>query len=198
MLIVAAWQGLQNDSISAGNTRLLMIFVGIVALSMLTQAIVVVLMAIGAKKAQERIVTLIEEMKVKAMPVLHKSEELLSETGPKIKTITDNLVHTSDLVRAKAQELDATISDANTRTKAQVARVDSMISTALTATGTLAAMIHHGIRTPVAEAVGVVNGFKAGIDVLLSKSGASGKSKQGTGWLKSKSKAITLYKGDEE
>jgi hypothetical protein len=188
MLIVAAWLGLQTDSFSGENTKLLMIFVGIVALSMLSQAIVVIFMAVGAKRAQQRVVVIAEEIRSRAMPILDKSEDLLEDAVPKIKAITENLLQTSHIVRAKAQEFDGTLSDANMRTRAQVARLDGMVSTALTATGTLAAMIHQGIKTPVVEVIGLVNGVKAGIDVLMSKSKGFGRT----------SKAITLYKGDDD
>jgi hypothetical protein len=171
MLILAAWQGLQNDSISSGNTRLLMIFVGMVALCMLAQTIVVIAMAIGAKKAQERVALIAEQLRGRSEPILDAAETLLKDSVPKVKVITENLVETSRIVREQAEKLNSTLSDANTRTKAQVARVDGMVSSALSATGSVAEMIHKGIKTPVVEIAGVVNGLKAGLDVLLSKSG---------------------------
>lgn len=187
MVMTAVWQGLENDSISAGNTRLLMIFVGLVAFSMLVQAIVVIIVAIGAKKTQTRVLQIFEELRLRALPILDSTEDVLRDSLPKIKTISENLVQTSQIVRAKAKEFDTTLADANVKTKAQVARVDSMISTALNATGALAAMIHQGIRTPVVEVVGVVNGFKAGLEVLLNKS---------KGFSGAKKTSISLYKGD--
>jgi hypothetical protein len=177
MWMMAAWQGLQNDSISAGNTRLLMIFVGIVALSMFVQAVVVIVAAIGATKTQKRVLLIAEELRAratplidKAIPIIDKAETLVEVTLPKIQRISDNLVETSEIVRAKAKEFDTTLTDVNVKTRAQVARVDGMVSTALTATGALAEMVHKGIRTPLVEVSGLVNGFKAGIDVLFSKS----------------------------
>ncbi len=170
MLTMAMWQGLQNDSISAGNTKWLMFFVGLVAVSLLAQAVVVIIAAVGGAKALKRILAITEELHTKTTPILNTTEALIRETIPKVKIISDNLVETSHVVKAKAQEFDSTLTDVNKKTKAQVARVDGMVSTALTATGALAEMIHQGIRTPVREAVGVVNGFKAAIDVLASKS----------------------------
>ena len=176
MWMMAAWQGLQNDSISAGNTRLLMIFVGIVALSMFVQAVVVIVAAIGATKTQKRVLAIAEELRTratplidKAIPIIDKAETLVEVTLPKIARISDNLVETSEIVKAKAKEFDTTLTDVNVKTRAQVARVDGMVSSALTATGALAELIHKGIRTPLVEVSGVVNGFKAGIDVLFSK-----------------------------
>ena len=177
MLMMAAWQGLQNDSISAGNTRLLMIFVGVVALSMFVQAVVVVAAAIGAAKTQKRVLAIVEELRVrahplidKATPIIDKAETLFETTLPKIHTISDNLVEVSQIAKEKAQEFSVTLGEANSKTKAQITRVDGMISTGLTATGALAELVHKGIRTPLVEVSGVVNGFKAGIDVLFKSS----------------------------
>jgi peptide subunit release factor RF-3 len=158
MLTIAMWQGLQNDSISAGNTRLLMIFVGVVAASMFMQTVFVILTAIGAAKTQKRVLQIAEEFHTRATPIIDKAEDLVKETLPKIRTITDNLVEASAVVKAKALQFDTE-------------------------------MIHKGIRTPVVEALAVVNGFKAGIDVLLRKSGGFANSASVR-----KNTAISLYK----
>src|ERR1700722_12853530 len=115
MTMTALWQGLESDSISAGNTRLLMIFIGIVALSMLSQAIIFAFMALGAKRTQARVLAIAEELRTRALPILASSEELIKETAPKVKTITDNLLETSHVVRAKAHQFDVTLTDANRR-----------------------------------------------------------------------------------
>jgi hypothetical protein len=174
MAMMALWQGLETDSISAGNTRLLMIFVGIVALAMLSQAIIFAFMALGAKRTQTRVLVIAEELRARALPIIDTAEDLIKETVPKVKTITENLLETSHIVRAKATEFDVTLTEANRRAKAQIVRVDGMVETALTATGALAEMIHQGVRKPVLEISGLMNGVKAGLSVLLSKSKSFG------------------------
>lgn len=170
MGMMALWQGLESDSISAGNTRLLMIFIGIVALAMLTQAIAVVVMALGVKRTQARVLAIAEELRGRALPIMDTAEDLMHDTVPKVKVITENLLETSRVVRAKAVEFDGTLSDANKRAKVHIARVDGMVANALTATETLAEMVHQGVRKPLLEVSGLVNGFKAGLHVLVSKS----------------------------
>jgi hypothetical protein len=186
MWMMAAWQGLHNDSISAGDTHLLIIL-WIVAGSMLAQAVVVIVAAVGATRTQKRVLIIAEELRAKAtplidkaIPIIKKAEILVEVTLPKIEKISDNLVETSEIVKSKAKEFDVTLTDVNLKTRAQVARVDGMVSTALTATGSLAEIVHKGIRMPLVEMSGIVNGFKAGIDVLFSRS-------------KPKSVAITKY-----
>jgi hypothetical protein len=164
--------------------------VGVVALSMFAQAIVVIFAAIAARRTQERVLAIAEELRMRAAPIIDNAEALVKDTLPKIRTISDNLLEASHVVRAKAVEFDSTLTDANKRTRAQVARIDGMVSTALTATGSLAALIHQGIRTPMVEVVGLVNGFKAGLDVLLSKSNAARSPVK-------KTTSIAVYKGEE-
>ena len=159
----------EPGSLSSGNSRLLMIFVGLVAFCMVVQAIVVVAFAVGSIKSQKRLLSIAEELRIKALPVIDSAEDLFHDAVPKLKVLAENLAETSYIVRNKAQEFDATMSDANRRTRAQVARVDGMVSSALTATEALGQAIHEGIRVPVKQLAGVVSGFKAGLDVLLNK-----------------------------
>lgn len=166
----------QADTISSGDSKLLVIFIGIVALGSLTQMAVLIAMAIGAAKARKEVLSIMHEVHGKAMPLMASAQEIVKDLTPKVKAISENLVETTNMVKGKALELDvmltrvnATVADANQKTHAQVNRVDGMVTSALNATSDLAAAVHHGIRTPVREVVGVVNGFKAGLEVLLGK-----------------------------
>ena len=157
------------DSISSGNSRLLMVFVGMAAIAMLAQAVALIVIAVGAAKARKRGLEIAEELRTKVMPVIDSAQHLLQETTPKIKVITENLVETSHVVRTKVQEFDVTLSDANQRTRRQVERMDGMVTQTLTSVGDLAATVHRSIRLPIREVSGVVNGLKAGLDVLVGR-----------------------------
>jgi hypothetical protein len=72
-------------------------------------------------------------------------------------------------VRSKAQEFDSTITDVNERARAQTARVDEMVSAVLDTTSGIASTIQKGVQVPVREFHGIMNGLKAGIDVLVGR-----------------------------
>ncbi|MEO6802742.1 MAG: hypothetical protein ABI197_05795 [Granulicella sp.] len=169
MLITAAMWMDDPGALSSGNSRLLMFFVAMVAVAMVVQAIVVVVFAIGAMKSQKRLAAIAEEIRSKAVPVFDSAEALFKDTAPKFKVITDNLVETSHIVRAKAMEFDATLTDVNLKTRAQVGRLDSMVSTTLARTAAIADTIHQGIRVPVKQVAGLVAGLRAGLDVLVNR-----------------------------
>lgn len=167
IMLLGMW--LQGDLNSTAGSRWLIVFVGLVALSMVIQAITVVGMAIGAAKTRKRVLEMAEELRGKVVPMIDKSHDLVHDIAPKAKIIADNLVDTSHLVRAKAHEFDATVSDANAKTRAQVARVDGMVSSVLDATSDVAQMMQRAIKAPVREFSGLMNGLKAGVDVLLGR-----------------------------
>lgn len=159
-----------TDSISSGNSKLLMIFIGLVALALLVQAGALVVMAIGAAKARKRALAIIEEVRVKAIPAIDSTQEFVRNYAPKLMTLAENMVETSNLVRKQAQEFDTTLSDVNVKARAQAARADEVVSTALNGTAEILAAVQHGIRVPVRELTGLVNGLKAGLDVLVGRS----------------------------
>jgi methyl-accepting chemotaxis protein len=161
-------------SISSGNSRLLMFFVGMVAVAMATQAIALIAMAIGAAKARKRAMEIAEEIRLKVMPIIGTSHDLIHDVSPKIRVMTDNFVETSHIVRNKAQDFDVTVTDVNARTRAQVARVDGMVSSVLNSTAEVTDSVRRAVKIPVREFNGIVNGFKAGLDVLVGRMRGSG------------------------
>ena len=147
----------------------LMIFVALVALAMLVQAIAVIVIAAGAAKARKRMLEIVEDLRGKVTPLISVTHEMVRDNAPKVKTITDNLEHTSHLVRKQATELNTTVAEANQKTRAQVARVDGMVSSVLDATSDAAKLLQNAIRIPAREFSGMMSGLKAGLDVLLGR-----------------------------
>ena len=175
---------LLQDTLGAGTTRLLMIFVGIAAFALFAQALVMLGMAIGAAKTQKKILGHIETINGKLLPLLDKSNVLVTDMTPQIKeiaartqVITGHVEAISAAVREKVNEFGPTITaanqtlneatvtarDANARTREQVHRVDGVVSSVLDAAAELGRAIENGIRTPVREVSSIVEGVKAGI-----------------------------------
>jgi hypothetical protein len=170
MRIVMSGMWLQDPgSISSGNSKLLMVFVAMVAVALVVQAIALIAMAVGAAKARKRGLEIVEEVRLKVMPLIDSSQGFIQDTAPKVKIITENLVETSHMVRAKAQEFDSTASDLNSKTRAQVARVDGMVTSVLNTTADISDTVQRGIKVPLREVSGLVNGLKAGLDVLVGR-----------------------------
>ena len=153
---------LQESDAAAGNRHLLIIFIGLIALAIAGMAIVIMVLSIKAVKAINDFSVAAEEIKTKLLPLLdvatdvsRTSRDLLQDAAPKVKLITENLARTSDtlletskIARSAAQQCDTTIADVNLRTQRQVARVDGMVTAAITTTAEVVDTIVNGIRVP--------------------------------------------------
>ena len=170
--MLAMWfQG--TDAVSEINTNLLTIFIGLVALAMLVQVTALIVLAAKSVKAIKGLAETVDELKQKALPLIDSATEisrsaqsLMTETAPKVRAIADNLLETSDLVRGTAQHFEETLADANLRTQRQVARVDGMMTAALTATVEVVETIGNGIRRPaqkIASLAGQAKRFAEGL-----------------------------------
>jgi hypothetical protein len=178
MRIVMSGMWMQDPgSLSSGNSRLLMIFVGMVAFAMVVQAIVVIVTAVGAFKASKRALQIAEEVHTKLGPILDTTHNVLHDSAPKVKIITENLVETSHMVRSKARDFDVTATDLNAKARAQAARVDGMVTSVLNTTADISDSLQRAVKVPVREFAGLVNGFKAGLDVLVGRAKVFGRDK---------------------
>ena len=172
--MLAMWfQG--TDAVSDINTDLLTVFVGLVALAMLVQAIALAVLAARSVKAIKGLADTVDELKQKALPLIDSATEisrsaqsLVTETAPKVRAIADNLLETSDLVRGTAQHFEKTLADANLRTQRQVARVDGMVTAALTATVEVVETIGNGIRVPAQKIAALAGQAKLFAEGLLA------------------------------
>src|SRR5271170_4166752 len=167
----------EQNSLSSVNTKWLIIFVGMVAVAMVVQAIAVIVMVVVAAKASKRALTMAEELRIKVNPILDTTHSVLHDSAPKVKIITENLVETSHVVRSKAQEFDVTASELNMKTRAQAARVDGMVTSVLNTTADISETLQRAVKVPVREFAGLVNGFKAGLDVLVGRAKEFGRGK---------------------
>jgi len=189
MAIVAMWLQAAADATAQAGTilpgtssnllssqNLLLFFIGLVALAMVTQAIVIIGFASKAGKAMKDLTETMEDFRDRVVPLIEVVMEIsettttiLRETAPKVKVIADNLVETSDLVRESAQRFDGTIADVNVRAQRQVARIDMMVTAALATTVQIAETIQHGIEVPVRKIAAVANQAKTMFDGVRAR-----------------------------
>jgi hypothetical protein len=175
--IVMSGMWLQDAGSLSGNSHLLEWFVGLVALAMAVQAGAVIVMAVGLVKVSKRGLEIAEELRTKIGPVLDTTHSVFHDAAPKVKIITENLVETTHMVRNKTRELDATASEVNMKARAQAARVDGMVTSVLNTTAEISETLQRAVKVPVREVAGLVNGFKAGVEVLVGRAKGFGRDK---------------------
>jgi hypothetical protein len=158
---------LQSADLSTGTgSRLFMIFVGVVSISVLFQTIALITMAVGAAKTQKQFLRIAEEMRSKSLPVLEISRAILEDTGPKLRVITDNVTEASFLLRDQAQRLDSVVRNTLETVDAQVERADQMVSATLDGIGEITSTVQRSLMVPAKQIAGLMNGLRAIVEKL--------------------------------
>lgn len=148
---------------------LLVVFIAIAAISILMQAGFTVAIFLGARKAQKKITTLADDVRLHALPAIMSSRELIQDLTPKLKSITENLTATTATLRSKTEQIGVVVGDVTEKAHVQASRVDGIVKGTLDQLTLAVQAIEHGIAVPVRQVNGIINGLRAGVDVMRSK-----------------------------
>jgi hypothetical protein len=148
---------------------LLVVFIAIAAFSILMQAGFTVAMFIAARKTQKKVMGLAEDVRLHALPAIIASRDVIQEITPKLKIITENLTAVSTTLRSKTEKVGGLVGDVTDRAQAQAERVDGMVKGTLDHLTSAVQAIEHGVAVPVRQVNGILNGLRAGVDVLRKK-----------------------------
>jgi methyl-accepting chemotaxis protein len=177
-LMMFLWQSTNGiNTLSGRDVHWLMIFVAIIALALVVQALGFVIAAVFASKLLLKLGDIAERAEERTGPFLTKTTELLDDVTPRLRSISNNVEQMSYTVRAKCDEVGETLSqlnrtvvDANNRTRNQVARVDGIVSDALHTTEQVSHVVQEGIRVPVKQMAGIIAGLKVGLETFVRRS----------------------------
>jgi hypothetical protein len=148
---------------------LLVVFIAIAAVSILMQAGFTVAMFIGARKAQKKLMGLADDVRLHALPAIIASRDVIQDISPKLKIITENLTAVSTTLRIRTEKVGGLVGDVTDRAQAQATRVDGMVKGTLDHLTSAVQAIEHGIQVPVRQVSGILNGLRAGVDVMRKK-----------------------------
>ena len=145
------------------------IFTAISSIGILLQAIVLVSVYFGIRKAIVQVTKLVEEAREHVVPLLATSRSVADDLSPKIKVIATNITEVTHSVRSQTAHINSAVDDVVDRSQKQAARVDGMVTGTLDGINAATASVKEGISAPVRQVSGFVNGLRAALDVLLQR-----------------------------
>jgi uncharacterized protein YoxC len=172
-----------QESDPSGTRRLILVFFVLIAVAISLMALVMMFVGVKALKTIKELGATTAELKLKLVPLMddiagitRTSRVMLEDVAPKIKTISENLMKTSEtlvetsrVAKSAVLQVEGTITDANRRTQRQVARVDGMVTAALTTTQEVADTISNGIRVPAMKIAAMLGQAKVAAEGLMEK-----------------------------
>lgn len=144
-------------------------FTAVTAAGVLMQALVLLGMLFALKGALRRVDEVTKKAEEQAIPVLQTTRSLLEEVSPKLKVTAQNLLEISHTVRAQSSQIAGTVDDVVKRTSAQVDRVDEMVTGTLDSVAHATSVLQNVVIGPARQVGAVLNGLRAGFDVLRKK-----------------------------
>jgi len=151
--------------------NLTILFIAVTAAAVVLQAGILAALYVAVRRSSARVEALAVEVQAKALPALAMSQAMLTELGPKLTVIADNLMETTHSVRSQVERMDATVSDVVDRARLQIIRGDELLSRTLDRVEETSDMVHNTVVSPVRQFAGLIQGVTAGIEFLLGRRG---------------------------
>ena len=151
--------------------NLIILFIAVTAAAVVLQAGILTALYVAVRRSSARVEALAVEVQAKALPALAMSQAMLTELGPKLTVIADNLMETTHSVRSQVERMDATVSDVVDRARLQIIRGDELLSRTLDRVEETSDMVHNTVVSPVRQFAGLIQGVTAGIEFLLGGRG---------------------------
>jgi len=145
------------------------IFTAITSLGVLLQAFVLLAMYIALRQTTRKLHEATDELRQHALPTIATARDLLHDISPKLKVASTNLVEASKSLRQQAEHVNATVEDLLSKTNAQAARVDGIVTASIDSAAHATEAVQHAFAVPIRQVSAVVAGIKAGFEVLTRK-----------------------------
>ena len=157
-------------------TWVYILFTAVTALGVMLQALVLLLMFFALKGALGRLNEVSKKAEENVIPLLATSRSLLEEVSPKLKVAAQNALEVSQTARevsltlkTESQNVAAAVDDLLKKAAVQADRVDEMVTGTLNSVAHATATVQKAVSGPVRQVGAVLNGLRAGFDVLRSK-----------------------------
>lgn len=137
--------------------------VGVSALALLMQALLMVGVYRSAKVMQEQVAVLLP----KAQSTLASAEQTLEQSRRQIAEVTSKATEVIDMTRSQVARVEGILADAGNRAKVQMDRVEMVLDDTLGRVQDTVAVLHSGIMRPLRQVNGVAVAVRAAFEHLL-------------------------------
>ena len=141
----------------------------LVAIAVLMQASAMLGIWLAVRKVPGQIETMRADVKQRMDPLTQSALEIVNNSREPLRTITANLAEISSLLRDRTASADQVAAELLDKSRAQIVRVDRMVSERVEKVETTADAVQKGVLGPVQEISAVVKGVRSGLEFLFSR-----------------------------
>ncbi len=141
----------------------LTIFVGIAAVSMLVQAVMLIGIYRLSKGTQEKVVALLPRVE----SLVESTRAGVDQSRKQILEITVNANAILESARKQLGTVEELLTDATGRARVQMDRIELVLDDTVARAQQTVAAVHEGVMWPIRELYGVAAGVRAALDFLV-------------------------------
>ena len=148
------------------ETLWLMIFVGLTAVALFGQFIVMLVAYFMVRKTINSMQGKINDVETTVLPILTKTRDTLDKVGPKIESIAADVADLTRRAKEEGAVLQATTADILDRVQRQTSRVDSMVTNVMDGMEHAGNVVADSVTRPVRQVSAALAAAKAFLTVL--------------------------------
>jgi uncharacterized protein YoxC len=153
------------------NETILLIFFAIAATALLVQTVLLLVVALSVRKAARSLVAEVQLVRSAVVPILHKTQEIITHVAPKIEETVEDLAEIVYGVRVQTVEVQTAAAETLERFRRQSIRAEALFSNALETADRTGRYVADAVIRPVRQISGILAGFKAALDSLRGRRG---------------------------
>ena len=141
----------------------------LVAIAVLMQAGAMLGIWLAIRKVPGQIENVRSDVKQRIDPLTQAALEIVNNSREPLRIITANLAEISQILRDRTSDADQVAAELLDKSRAQIVRVDRMVSELVEKVETTADAVQKGVLGPIQEVSAVVKGVRSGLEFLFSR-----------------------------
>ncbi len=150
----------------ANSHTVLLVIAAVVALALLLQAVVLLAIFIGMRKAISSARSELEDLRDIVLPLIQDAREFFTRVAPKIEQTSVDFAALTHTLRAQTKDLQSAAAELITRLRRQADRLDSMATSVMDAADRAGDFMSHAVNKPVRQVSGILASVKAIVETL--------------------------------
>jgi len=151
---------------SQASQILLFVIAGVVALALLTQALVLVALLFVLRKAAASIHGQIEHLSATVTPFINEAREAFGRVAPKIEQTSIDVAAMTRTLRIQSDDAKSVVAQVIHNARRQASRLDSITTDLLDTAGRASAFVSGSLAGPIRQISGILALVKAVVDSL--------------------------------
>jgi hypothetical protein len=154
----------------------LTIFIAVTSAAVILQMLILAGMYFTIRKLSARVMTVTDEVKAQALPLLESAKSLQADvkrivetSAPKLELVLDNAASISTTAHAGIGRVETTVNDLLDRARLQVIRADEMVTRAMDSVEDTTEKVAHSVTSPIKHASGIMQGISTGFGAYFNQ-----------------------------